>query len=53
MRDAEFEAVFGSERVTGRTDNDGFAVIEAPAGAGDTYRLVLRSYPAEQVVRGA
>ena len=49
MADAEFEAVFGDNRVQGRTDAQGNAIIIVPARQEETFRLFLRSFPEEYV----
>ncbi len=51
MADAEFEAVFGDQRVRGRTDGTGTATINIPVENAETFRLFLLSYP-ERLVAG-
>jgi hypothetical protein len=51
MRNAQFEAVFGDTHVPGQTDDSGVALIDGPQDQGDTYRLVLVSYPQQQTVK--
>lgn len=49
MAEADFEAVFGETRVAGRTGTDGRAEIDVPGDAGETFELVLRSFPERYV----
>ena len=49
MADAEFEAVFGDQRVQGRTDEGGNAIVRIPAGEEETFRLFLLSFPERYV----
>ena len=50
MANAEFTAVFGEVRVTGKTDEQGRAAIEPPEDADEVFELFLGAFP-ERYIR--
>jgi hypothetical protein len=50
MARADFEAVFGDQHVSGTTDANGAASIAPPNGAGDSFRVFLKTYLQETIV---
>lgn len=45
MAYADFDAIFDGQTITGKTDKDGWATIDAPADGPESFRLMLKAFP--------